>query len=125
LRNPHIAKEELLELEGIISEALPQTLFRVTRENGAEVIAYASGKMRKHRIRILARDSHTGDVALRPDQGAHQFSPQGSECGFPAASAEERPAQVLGRVHDANYAVAPFVACQVSDLKSAGFAVAY
>jgi translation initiation factor IF-1 len=58
-----MAKEELLELEGIISEVLPQTLFRVTLENGAEVMAYASGKMRKHRIRILAGDRVTLEMS--------------------------------------------------------------
>ena len=58
-----MAKEELIELEGIISEVLPQTLFRVTLENGAEVMAYASGKMRKHRIRILAGDRVTLEMS--------------------------------------------------------------
>ena len=48
-----MAKEELVEIEGVVSEVLPSTLFRVTLSNGFEVTAYASGKMRKHRIRIL------------------------------------------------------------------------
>ncbi|WP_341676740.1 translation initiation factor IF-1 [Niveibacterium sp. SC-1] len=51
-----MAKEELLELAGVVNEVLPDTRFRVTLENGVEVIAYVSGKMRKHRIRILAGD---------------------------------------------------------------------
>ncbi|AYH44340.1 translation initiation factor IF-1 [Azoarcus sp. DN11] len=51
-----MAKEELLEMEGVVNEVLPDTRFRVTLENGVEVQAYASGKMRKHRIRILAGD---------------------------------------------------------------------
>jgi len=42
---------------------LPQTLFRVTLENGVEVTAYASGKMRKHRIRILAGDRVTLEMS--------------------------------------------------------------
>ncbi len=58
-----MAKEELVELEGIINEVLPQTMFRVTLENGAEVTAYASGKMRKHRIRILAGDRVTLEMS--------------------------------------------------------------
>ena len=49
-------KEELIEMEGVVSEVLPNTQFRVLLENGADVLAYASGKMRKHRIRILAGD---------------------------------------------------------------------
>ncbi len=51
-----MAKEELIEMEGVVNEVLPDTRFRVTLENGFEVIAYASGKIRKHRIRILAGD---------------------------------------------------------------------
>ncbi|AQQ25568.1 MULTISPECIES: translation initiation factor IF-1 [Burkholderia] len=51
-----MAKEELLELDGVVDEVLPDSRFRVTLENGAVVAAYASGRMRKHRIRILAGD---------------------------------------------------------------------
>jgi len=51
-----VAKEEMVEFTGVIDEVLPNTVFRVTLENGAMVTAYASGKMRKHRIRILAGD---------------------------------------------------------------------
>lgn len=51
-----MAKEELLEMEGVVDEVLPDTRFRVTLENGVAVSAYASGKMRKHRIRVLAGD---------------------------------------------------------------------
>ncbi len=51
-----MAKEELLEMEGVVNEVLPDTRFKVTLENGMEVAAYASGKMRKHRIRVLAGD---------------------------------------------------------------------
>jgi translation initiation factor IF-1 len=58
-----MSKEELVELEGVVSEVLPQTLFRVTLENGVEVTAYASGKMRKHRIRILAGDRVTLEMS--------------------------------------------------------------
>jgi translation initiation factor IF-1 len=58
-----MAKEELVELEGVVNEVLPQTLFRVTLENGFEITAYASGKMRKHRIRILAGDRVTLEMS--------------------------------------------------------------
>jgi translation initiation factor IF-1 len=51
-----LAKEELPELDGVVDEVLPDCRFRVTLENGAVVAAYASGRMRKHRIRILAGD---------------------------------------------------------------------
>ncbi|MCU0842353.1 MAG: translation initiation factor IF-1 [Thiobacillaceae bacterium] len=58
-----MAKEELVELEGVVSEVLPQTLFRVKLQNGHEVTAYTSGKMRKHRIRILAGDRVTLEMS--------------------------------------------------------------
>ncbi|MEI7446630.1 MAG: translation initiation factor IF-1 [Burkholderiales bacterium] len=58
-----MSKEELVEMGGVVSEVLPQTRFRVTLENGVEVTAYASGKMRKHRIRILAGDHVTLEMS--------------------------------------------------------------
>ncbi|NWG87482.1 MAG: translation initiation factor IF-1 [Hydrogenophilaceae bacterium] len=51
-----MAKEELIEMEGVVAEVLPDTRFLVTLENGVAVTAYAAGKMRKHHIRILAGD---------------------------------------------------------------------
>jgi translation initiation factor IF-1 len=58
-----MAKEEIVELEGVVNEVLPNTVFRVTLDNGHEVLAYASGKMRKHRIRILAGDKVTLEMS--------------------------------------------------------------
>ncbi|NIS79964.1 MAG: translation initiation factor IF-1 [Anaerolineales bacterium] len=49
-------KEEKIELEGTVIEALPATQFRVELDNGHEVLAYLSGKMRKYYIRILLGD---------------------------------------------------------------------
>jgi translation initiation factor IF-1 len=51
-----VAKEEMIEMNGVVDEVMPDTRFRVALENGHSVIAYASGKMRKHRVRILAGD---------------------------------------------------------------------
>jgi len=51
-----MAKEELLEMQGRVTEVLPDARFRVGLDNGHELIAYTSGKMRQHRIRILAGD---------------------------------------------------------------------
>ena len=56
-------KEELIEMEGVVTEVLPNTQFRVLLDNGADVLAYASGKMRKHRIRILAGDKVTLEMS--------------------------------------------------------------
>jgi len=49
-------KEEKIEAEGTVVEALPSTQFRVELDNGHEVLAYLSGKMRKYYIRILLGD---------------------------------------------------------------------
>jgi translation initiation factor IF-1 len=59
-----MAKEESIEMEGTIIEALPNTLFKVELENGHKIIAHISGKMRKHYIRILRGDKVT--VQLTP-----------------------------------------------------------
>ncbi len=58
-----MAKEELIEMDGIVNEVLPNTQFRVTLDNGATVLAHASGKVRKHRIRILAGDKVTLEIS--------------------------------------------------------------
>jgi translation initiation factor IF-1 len=51
-----MAKEEMIEIEGTVHEVLPNTQFRVRLVNGADVLAYAGGKMRQRRIRIIAGD---------------------------------------------------------------------
>ena len=54
-----MAKEDMIEMEGTVTEVLPDARFRVKLENGHEIIGYASGRMRKHRIRIIAGDPVT------------------------------------------------------------------
>jgi translation initiation factor IF-1 len=56
-QEPHLAKEELIEMHGTVSEVLPDSRFRVTLDNGHSLVAYTSGRMRKHHIRILAGDA--------------------------------------------------------------------
>lgn len=51
-----MAKEELLEMSGVVLEVLPDARYRVTLDNGHSLVAYGAGKMRKHHIRILAGD---------------------------------------------------------------------
>jgi translation initiation factor IF-1 len=51
-----MAKEPLLEMDGRVAEVLPDSRFRVTLDNGHNLIAYSAGKMRKHHIRIIAGD---------------------------------------------------------------------
>ena len=59
-----LAKEEALQMEGVVNETLPNTTFRVELENGHIVTAHISGKMRKNYIRILTGDKVT--VELTP-----------------------------------------------------------
>lgn len=51
-----MSKEDLIEMEGVVDEVLPDSRYRVTLENGHNLIAYSGGKMRKNHIRILAGD---------------------------------------------------------------------
>ena len=59
-----VAKEEAIEVEGIVKEALPNTMFRVELQNKHLILAQLSGKMRKHYIKIVPGDSVK--VALSP-----------------------------------------------------------
>jgi translation initiation factor IF-1 len=59
-----VTKEEPIELEGVVSQVLPGTMFRVRLPNGHEVLAHISGKMRKHFIRISVGDKV--NVAMSP-----------------------------------------------------------
>ena len=51
-----MAKEEVLQMHGVVAEVLPDSRYRVTLDNGHSLVAYSAGKMRKHRIRIIAGD---------------------------------------------------------------------
>ena len=51
-----MAKEELIEMQGVVVENLPDARYLVLLDNGHKLIAYTAGKMRKHHIRILAGD---------------------------------------------------------------------
>jgi translation initiation factor IF-1 len=59
-----VAKEEAIEVEGIVKEALPNTMFRVELKNGHTILTHLSGKMRKYYIRIVPGDKVR--VALSP-----------------------------------------------------------
>ncbi len=84
-----MAKEELIEMRGAVDEVLPDSRYRVTLDNGHVVVAYTGGKMRKHRIRILAGDKVTLELSpydltkgritfrhLEPRNGAAPKPPQ-------------------------------------------------
>lgn len=59
-----MAKEEAIEIEGVVQDVLPNTTFRVLLSNGHSVLATIAGKMRRFRIRVLAGDRVT--LAVSP-----------------------------------------------------------
>ncbi|MBK6631818.1 MAG: translation initiation factor IF-1 [Betaproteobacteria bacterium] len=81
-----MAKEELIEMNGVVMEVLPDSRFRVTLDNGHALVAYTAGKMRKHHIRIIAGDKVTleispydlskGRICFRHIEGRPAFTPQ-------------------------------------------------
>jgi translation initiation factor IF-1 len=90
-----VAKEDTIEMEGVVSEVLPDTRFRVGLDNGHSIIAYVSGKMRKHRIRILAGDRVS--IELTPydlDKGRITFRHKDER---PSGSAPVRRPSSYGR----------------------------
>lgn len=58
-----MAKEDVIEVEGTVIDALPNTIFKVELENGHEILAHISGKLRMHYIRILPGDKVTVELS--------------------------------------------------------------
>ncbi|CAC9925102.1 MULTISPECIES: translation initiation factor IF-1 [Peptoniphilaceae] len=58
-----MAKEDVIEVEGVVTDALPNTNFKVKLENGHEILAHISGKLRMHYIRILPGDRVTVELS--------------------------------------------------------------
>lgn len=58
-----MAKEDVLSYKGLVTEVLPGQMFRIELENGHKVIGYASGKIKKNKIKILAGDSVEVDIS--------------------------------------------------------------
>ncbi|WIM04733.1 MAG: translation initiation factor IF-1 [Candidatus Nitricoxidivorans perseverans] len=81
-----MAKEELIEMNGVVMEVLPDSRYRVTLDNGHNLVAYSAGKMRKHHIRILAGDRVSlelspydlskGRISFRHIEGRTPIAPQ-------------------------------------------------
>ena len=57
-----MANEDLIEFTGVVSELLPNAMFRVKLDNDHTILAHTSGKMRKNRIRVLAGDRVTVEM---------------------------------------------------------------
>ena len=62
MKGEKLAKEELLEFPGVVTELLPNATFKVKLENDHEIISHTAGKMRKNRIRVLAGDQVTVEM---------------------------------------------------------------
>ena len=58
-----MSKEDVLEVEGTVQEALPNAMFKVELENGHQILAHISGKLRMHFIRILPGDKVTVEIS--------------------------------------------------------------
>jgi len=58
-----MAKEELIELEGLVTEILPDARYRVALDSGHQIVAYTAGKMKKNRIKTLAGDRVTVEMS--------------------------------------------------------------
>jgi translation initiation factor IF-1 len=58
-----MAKEDVIEVEGVVIEPLPNAMFKVQLDNGPQVLAHISGKMRMHFIRILPGDKVTLELS--------------------------------------------------------------
>ena len=81
-----MAKEELLEFEGVVTDVLPDGNFRVRLQNDHEILAYTSGKMRKFRIRTGVGDRVI--VEMSPydlDRGRINFRDKGDRPAAPGA----------------------------------------
>ncbi len=73
-----MAKEELIQFEGLVTEILPDARYRVQLDAGHEIVAYTAGKMKKNRIKTLAGDRVT--IEMSPydlEKGRLIFPPQG------------------------------------------------
>ena len=59
-----MSKKDVIELDGEVLEALPNAMFKVELENGHEILAHISGKMRMHYIKILPGDKVTVELSV-------------------------------------------------------------
>ena len=85
-----MAKEELLEFEGQVEEALPDGRFRIKLDNGHEIVAYTSGRMKRNRIRAIAGDRVR--VEMSPyDLGKGRMIFRNSTGSGPRPAQQKRP----------------------------------
>ena len=63
LLESYMAKEDVIETDGVVKKVLPATMYRVELENGHEILCHISGKMRKHFVRIAVGDKVTVEIS--------------------------------------------------------------
>jgi len=98
-----MAKEELIQFEGLVTEILPDARYRVQLDAGHEIVAYTAGKMKKNRIKTLAGDRVT--IEMSPydlEKGRLIFRhkderPGATPTGGPQRGAPQRGGQFRGR----------------------------
>jgi translation initiation factor IF-1 len=77
-----VPKEELLEFEGLVTEILPDTRYRIRLDNGHQLIAYTAGRMKRNRIKTLAGDRVTVEVSpYNPEKGRLIFRHKDERAG--------------------------------------------
>ena len=97
-----MAKEELIQFEGLVTEILPDARYRVQLDAGHEIVAYTAGKMKKNRIKTLAGDRVTiemspydlekGRLIFRhKDERAGRLRPAALRAAHSSAAASSRP----------------------------------
>jgi translation initiation factor IF-1 len=92
-----VSKEELLELDGVVFELLPDLMARVLLDNGQEILAFSSGRLRRNRIRLLVGDRVTVEISPYDlSKGRVNFRHK-DERAAPAARPPRRPAPVRRR----------------------------
>ena len=84
-------KEELIQFDGLVTEVLPDSRFRVQLDAGHEIVAYTAGKMRKNRIRTLAGDRVTVEMSPYDLEKGRLVFRHKEERGTPAARPASRP----------------------------------
>ncbi len=92
-----MAKEELIQFEGLVTEILPDARYRVQLDTGHEIVAYTAGKMKKNRIKTLAGDRVT--VEMSPydlDKGRLIFRHKDERPSAPGAGGPPRGAAQRG-----------------------------
>jgi translation initiation factor IF-1 len=91
-----MSKEDLLEVDGVVTEILPNLMSRVLLDSGHEILAFSSGRLRRNRIKILVGDRVT--VEMTPyDLSKGRINFRHKDERAPAASATRRPPPVRRR----------------------------